>query len=188
MNLLSVIQFAKRVLPPSAYSLAKRYYESSSPCRLFLSLPYGLLPKYQYPRRLTISLTTRCNLQCFICRREGFKGEHLEFENIYKLEKAIKYARTINLTGWGEPLLYPRFEDVLDYIYSLNRKKNLIQLTTNGTKLSEYVAELLEGRLESLTISLNAATAETYNKQMRYGDFEKTLAAIRRFLSRLEEK
>jgi MoaA/NifB/PqqE/SkfB family radical SAM enzyme len=155
---------------------------------MFLSLPYGLLPKYQYPRLLTIYLTTRCNLRCFICRREGFIGEDLKFENIYKLRDAIKYAQTISLTGWGEPLLYLRFEDVLNYIYGLNRRKNLIQLTTNGTRLSDHTARLLKGHLNSLTISLNAATAETYNRQMKNGDFEKTLSAIRRFLSELEEK
>ena len=188
MNLLPFIRFAKRVLPPNVYFSAKRYYELSSLRPLFLSLPYGLFPKYQYPPRLTISLTTRCNLQCFICRPEGLKGKDLKFENIYKLKKAIKYAQTINLTGWGEPLLYPRFEDVLNYIYSLNCKKNLIQVTTNGTRLSDHTARLLKGRLKSLTISLNAATAETYNKQMKNGDFEKTLSAIRRFLSSLGEK
>ncbi len=188
MGLLPIIRFAKRVLPPCVYFSAKRYYQLTSLRRLFLSLPYGLLPKYQYPALLTISLTTRCNLRCFICRREGFKGEDLEFENIYKLKKAIACAQTISLTGWGEPLLYPRLEDVLNYIYSLNRRKNLIQLTTNGTRLSDRTARLLKGHLNSLTISLNAATAETYNRQMKNGNFEKTLSAIRRFLSELEEK
>jgi MoaA/NifB/PqqE/SkfB family radical SAM enzyme len=188
MNTLAAIRFAKRALPPNVYRTMKRSYELSSPSRFFLSLPYGLIPKYQYPRMLTLSLTTRCNLQCFICRREGFKGEDLSFENIYKLKNAIKYAHTINLTGWGESLLYPRFEEVLQYIYSLNPQKNLIQLTTNGTRLSSRIARLLSGHLKSLTISLNAATAETYNHDMKNGDFEKTLSAIRSCLSALEKR
>jgi radical SAM protein with 4Fe4S-binding SPASM domain len=188
MDLLPVIRFAKRVLPPNGYSLAKKYYALSSLRPFFLLLPYGMFPRFQYPRLLTISLTTRCNLQCLICRREGFKGEDLKFENIYKLEKAIRHAQTINLTGWGEPLLYPNLQGVLDYIYFLNRKDNLIQFTTNGTRLSDQTARLLEGHLKSVTISLNAATRETYNRQMKNGNFEKTLSAIKRFLCGLAEK
>jgi len=188
MNSLHAIRLSKRILPPKAYQALKRYYELGSPRRLFLSLPYGLIPRYQYPSMLSISLTTRCNLRCFICRREGFRGEDLKFENIYKLEKAIKYAREISLTGWGESLLHPRFEDILNYIYSVNSKKDLIQLTTNGTLLSERTAKLLAGHLKTLTISLNAATEKTYNRDMKNGDFQETLSAIQDFLLALEKK
>jgi len=87
-----------------------------------------------YPSVLAIFLTTKCNLRCLICRREGVTGENMGFENIYKLEKAIRFAQIIDLTGWGEPLIYPKFEDVLNYIFSINEGE-VIQITTNGTKL-----------------------------------------------------
>jgi MoaA/NifB/PqqE/SkfB family radical SAM enzyme len=45
----------------------------------------------------------------------------------------------------------------------------------------------LSGHLKSLIISLNAATVETYNREMKYGNFEETLSSIRAFLSGLEE-
>lgn len=188
MNISFIVNLAKRVFPPDLYQMMKRYYELMSPCRLLHSLPYGLMLKYQYPRMLTISLTTKCNLRCLICRREGFKGEDLIFENLYKLKNAIKYACNINLTGWGESLLYPKFEDVLNYIYSLNAKKNLINLTTNGTKLTPHIAELLNGHLKTLTVSINAATAETYNRDMKNGEFHKTLTAIRSFIAALKNE
>lgn len=143
-------------------------------------------PADQYPSFLSIFLTTRCNLKCFICNRDDFKGEDLKFENVYKLVNAIKNAKKVDLTGWGECLLYPRFNDVLEYIYSLNSNKDLIFITTNGTRLSEHTADLLNGHLNMLIISLNAATAETYNRDMKNGNFDKTLSAIRAFLSKLE--
>jgi MoaA/NifB/PqqE/SkfB family radical SAM enzyme len=145
-------------------------------------------PTDQYPSFLSIFLTTRCNLRCFICNRDEFKGQDLKYENIYKLTNAIKYAEKVDLTGWGECFLYPRFDDILEYIYSLNHRKDLIFITTNGTRLSEHTADLLNGHLNMLIISLNAATAETYNRDMKNGNFEKTLSAIRTFLSRLEPK
>lgn len=151
-----------------------------------MNISFNQYPADQYPSFLSIFLTTRCNLRCFICNRDEFKGEDLKYENIYKLANAIKYAQKVDLTGWGECFLYPRFDDVLEYIYSLNPKKDLIFITTNGTRLSEHTAELLNGHLNMLIISLNAATAETYNRDMKNGNFDKTLSAVRAFLSKLE--
>jgi MoaA/NifB/PqqE/SkfB family radical SAM enzyme len=147
-----------------------------------------LLRRYQYPKMVSIFLTTRCNIRCFICRRENVVGEDFKFEDIYKLEKAIRYADTIELTGWGECFIYPRIVDVLKYIYSINPKDNLIQTSTNGTKLSRNIAELLKGHLKLLDISLNAATEETYNRDMKYAIFGQTLSATKDFFSALNDE
>jgi MoaA/NifB/PqqE/SkfB family radical SAM enzyme len=186
MNSLKYIKFCKSTMPWKVYQTLKRSYELGSPRRFFFLLPYDLFPRFQYPSRLSISLTTRCNLRCFICRREGFKGTDMKFENIYKLERAIKYASEISLTGWGEAMLHPRFEHFLQYIYSVNSSKNLIQITTNGTLLSRKKAELLTGHIKTLSVSLNAATEKTYNRDMKNGDFLKTLNAVEEFLWSLE--
>ena len=187
-----VRRLAKRISPPQTYEWLKtkglgtaRRAKRRAVKGLVL-LRRTLVLKYRYPSLLSIFLTTRCNLRCFVCRREGFKGQDLEFDNLYKLQRPIRYARTIDLTGWGEPLLYPRFEEVLKFIYSLNPSKNLISITTNGTKLSAQVAKLLNGHLNRVIISLNAATAETYNRDMRYGDFDRTLAAVKDFMFGLD--
>jgi len=82
----------------------------------------------------------------------------------------------------------PQFKQVLQHIYSLNHRDNLIQITTNGTKLSKNIAELLKGHLGRLVISLNAATEVTYNRDMKHGDFKNTLSAIQDFLSELNDK
>ncbi len=152
--------------------------------RFFMNL-FGTRKKNKYPRTLTIFLTSRCNLNCMICDRESSENIDLQFENLYKLKRAIKYANLINLTSYGEALLYRRFEDTLKYIYSLNSGKDLIRLITNGTLLSERIADLFEGHLNYLKISLNAATNETYSRDMRAGNFEKTINSIRTFVARL---
>ncbi len=188
MSYIFIRRAAKRVLSNNAYLKLKRYYERLSPRGFLFMLPHELLSSYKYPSLLSIALTTRCNLSCFICRREQIAGGDLEFDNIYKLEKAIRYARAVSLTGMGETLLYPRFEDVLSYIYFLNNSTRLIRVFTNGTKLSERIAKLLSGHLDYLRISLHAATAETYNRDMKYGDFDQTITAIRLFMGALNQK
>lgn len=137
---------------------------------------------------LSIYLTTHCNLRCFICRRENHKGENVNFENLFKLTNAIRSAETVELTGWGECFVYPKFEDAINFICSINGNKNLIQITTNGTLLSKKYAEILNPQLKLLTISLNAATKDTYNRDMVNGDFDKTLLAIREFMDNLKEE
>ena len=139
---------------------------------------------FAYPKYLALSLTTRCNLRCTICDREGFKTADMNFGNVIKLRNPIKYAKMIDLTGWGEAVLYPKYEDVVKFIFSINNRKKLISQTTNGA-LSKKYSELLKGRLRRLVISLNAATPETYNREMRGGNFDKTISSVKTFLSRL---
>jgi radical SAM protein with 4Fe4S-binding SPASM domain len=153
--------------------------------RLWFALPAAIAHSHQFPEVLAISLTTQCNLRCFICRREDFQPESLDFENLKKLETPIRYAKTIDLTGWGEPFTYPRFREVLEYLFSLNSGE-IIGLTTNGTRLSEEHARLLSGHLSYFVISLNAATRATYERDMKHGCFEATLSAIRSFVSALD--
>jgi molybdenum cofactor biosynthesis enzyme MoaA len=43
----------------------------------------------------------------------------------------------VDLTGWGEPFFYPRFEEVVDFIGRTNSLPHNIQVTTNGSFLSK---------------------------------------------------
>jgi len=160
-------------------------------------LKYGLLylykfpvfHKFLYPKRLYIYLTSKCNLRCFICLRtyNNYIGKDIKFDDLRKIERAIKYAKIINLTGWGEATIYPKFKQTLEHIYSINPNKNLIEIITNGTCLSKEIASLLNGHLYSLTISLNAATEETYNRDMKNGNFIKTINNIKIFMNSLND-
>ena len=139
---------------------------------------------FKYPKYLALSLTTRCNLRCTICDRKGFQTTDMDYKNIFNLRNAIKYAQMIDLTGWGEAILYPQYADVVKYIFSINNRKKIISQTTNGA-LSDKYGALLKGRLRRLVISLNAATPETYNREMRGGNFDKTISSVKSLLSKL---
>jgi MoaA/NifB/PqqE/SkfB family radical SAM enzyme len=108
--------------------------------------------------------------------------------NILKLDSFIKNAKTIAISACGEPLLSPNLPLVLEHIYSLNHRKELIAITTNGTLLSPGIYKMLDGHLADLTISLNAGTPETYNRDMVGGNWYETFWAIQRFQCALEEK
>ncbi|MGA2842394.1 MAG: radical SAM protein [Steroidobacteraceae bacterium] len=156
-----------------------------------IGLPQHLV-RYTYPPVISVALSSHCNAACFFCRDSDYKGTSINFDNIFKLESAIRNARTIDLTGWGEPFFYPRFEEVLSYIGSINDTKQLIQVTSNGSFLSEKWGRMLSGKLNRLIISLNAATPDTYADQMRYKNkkftFDVTLRNIRDFQNHLTDE
>jgi len=153
---------------------------------LYPSLFRNFFPAHLYPHILAIDPTLTCNLRCVFCLKEDFNGEHLNVENLRKLKNAIKYAHVISFGGWGEPMLYPKLAEALEYIYTLNPKDDLIQIITNGTALTRKKAALLKGHLGRLIISLNASSPESYKQYMEY-DFEKTLSRIREFMAELDE-
>jgi MoaA/NifB/PqqE/SkfB family radical SAM enzyme len=150
------------------------------------------LVRYCYPPVLSIALNSHCNAACFFCRDDDYKGDAIDFDDVFKLETAIRHARTIDLTGWGEPFLYPRFEEVVSYICSINTTRQLIQVTSNGSLLSERWGKLLAGKLSRVVISLNATTEKSYSDQMRYKNkrftLKNTLESIGLFQAQLTDE
>lgn len=139
----------------------------------------------RYPSTLIIATTTHCNLDCYICGHgDGYKGSNLTWDNFIKLTPAMKHAKTIILTGWGESLMWPHLEAAVEYIGKLHHEP-VIHIVTNGTLLSRTWAKTLSGKIQSMQISLNASTPGIYNRDMRHGDWDKTVWHIREFMSGL---
>jgi MoaA/NifB/PqqE/SkfB family radical SAM enzyme len=144
------------------------------------------LPVKAYPFVLQINLDSVCNIQCFFCAYEGREGKpDFNVKNLDKLDKAIRQAKYISLSAWGDPCCSRNLFVVLDKIFSLNAATNLIAIVTNGTRLSSDLADKLTGHLGSLTISLNAATKQTYERDMVRARWDSTLAQAKNFTGAL---
>lgn len=114
---------------------------------------------------LRISLTDNCNLRCFYCMPE----EDYEFTPTSRLmqkDEIEALARIfvehgvnkIRLTG-GEPLVR---KDAGDVIMALSKLPVKLTLTTNGTRLHEYVNILQQANIHSLNISLDTLQADKF--------------------------
>ncbi len=127
------------------------------------------------PEIVHLDLTNRCNLNCIGCwdrsplvRRdddESFLSETLPYELVIGLVDNLNELgglQSLKLSGGGEPAMHPRFIDILRYI----RSRNLfveIDINTNGTFLTEkFIETLVLTEINLLTVSLWAATPETY--------------------------
>jgi MoaA/NifB/PqqE/SkfB family radical SAM enzyme len=125
------------------------------------------------PKVVYMELADYCNLNCMFCGRgayvaaTGDTGGFTEIEKLQKLERPLRAAHYLGLSGRiGEPLIHPRLEQILRWVYEIN-PAILLRITTNGTALSRKLAALVAGHLDSLGISLNASNAEAYFREMR---------------------
>ena len=138
---------------------------SSSP-PTFASLPEGVPPL----RSFYIYLSDNCNLRCRHCwiepRFTDGKPDPSRFVDVDALRGAVREARTLGLrtaklTG-GEPMLHPRFMEVVDLLTAEGLSLNM---ETNGTLLTAEAARHLKDktRVTSISISLDGRDAQTHD-------------------------
>ncbi len=124
---------------------------------------------------LRISLTDNCNLRCFYCMPE----EDYDFTPASRLMQASEIdalarifvsegVNKIRLTG-GEPLVR---KDAAAIILALSRLPVQLTLTTNGTRLHQFVGVLQEAGVRSLNISLDTLQPEKFNLITRRPQFD----------------
>lgn len=152
-----------------------------------LSLVAPLAGK-RFPISATFEVTNRCNLNCQHC----FINEAANNESVRKRELSTAEIKDIinqmveagmlflTLTG-GEALLRSDFTEIYTYA---RRKGLLVILFTNGTLITQEIAELLvEIRPFSVDISLYGASQPVYEAVTRQpGSFTRCIQGIERIL------
>jgi len=114
---------------------------------------------------LRVSITERCNLDCFYCHREGCpqtRGEMkaAEIGEIVKLAAGFGVEK-LKITG-GEPLVRSDVVDVISAVSVHGIKE--VSMTTNGALLAERARELAEAGLNRVNISLDTLDPEKFRE------------------------
>jgi len=140
------------------------------------------------PNTITITLTSRCNLQCVMCDHWKNKSEEgLSLEKIKDIIDQISNwsIKEIDLSG-GEPFVRKGIFDVIQYA----TKKNIaINITTNATLLDkEKIEKLINSSVKRIQISLDGSKAETHDRIRGVkGTFNKVMGVINYF-NKLKDK
>lgn len=119
------------------------------------------------PTKLQLETTNRCNLGCIECYRTNldFKAKlgDLSLENFRHIIGQFPYLRGVSLFGLGEPLLNRELGEMLA---CLRRERPEVRpyITTNATLLDETRVNFLVKHHVDLTVSLNAATPDSYRQ------------------------
>ncbi|MCD7947811.1 MAG: TatD family nuclease-associated radical SAM protein [Oscillospiraceae bacterium] len=134
---------------------------------------------YEYESGLYVNLTNRCDCACIFClRHNGNDGsiyaDDLWLEHEPTFDEALadlsgrdlpRYQELV-FCGFGEPMY--RIDDIVRLIDTLKDKwSNLppVRINTNGHGnliAGHDITPLLQGRVDTLSISLNGSTCEEY--------------------------
>ncbi|HEY3792898.1 MAG TPA: GTP 3',8-cyclase MoaA [Bradyrhizobium sp.] len=142
--------------------------------------PFGRTISY-----LRVSVTDRCDLRCFYCMSEDMtflpKADLLTLEELDRLCSAFiaKGVRKLRLTG-GEPLVR---RNVMSLVRSLSRHLdsgalNELTLTTNGSQLARFAADLRDSGVRRVNVSLDTLDPAKFRAITRWGDLDKVLTGI----------
>lgn len=129
------------------------------------------LANSEFPLVLNVEPTNDCNLKCYYCPREKAVQKHgLSYMdmNIYRsiIDQAASCGPLImlNLHKDGEPLLHPALPEMVRYAKE-KKAFHTIHLNTNGLLLaSSRARDLLAAGIDDITISIDAARADTFLK------------------------
>ncbi len=141
--------------------------------------------KDQYNRvikDLRISVTDRCNFNCFYCKPTHSKLKYhqgiLTYEEITRLAKIFidLGVEKIRLTG-GEPLVRKDIEKLVAQLAHIAGLKDLA-MTTNAYFLKDKAHSLRESGLQRLTISLDTLRRERFQQIVGIDAFDRVLEGI----------
>lgn len=130
---------------------------------------------------LRISLTDNCNLRCFYCMPE----EEYEFTpasrlmQVDEIEAIAKVfvahgVKKIRLTG-GEPLVRKDAAEIIRRLAALDIR---LTLTTNGTRLHEFMDVIKSSGISSLNISLDTLDKDRFLLMTRRDQYDRVRSNI----------
>jgi radical SAM protein with 4Fe4S-binding SPASM domain len=141
------------------------------------------------PVEYIVETTAKCNLYCPMCPRETHPQpkEDMTAEIFDRLVRETgRSAEHMMLIGLGEPFLDPRIFERIEYCAG-HRISTL--LSTNGTLLDEQMADrILRGPLESITLSFDGATRQSFEFYRKGARFEKVRDNFVRFCRMKKER
>ena len=142
--------------------------------------PFGRHVSY-----LRVSVTDRCDFRCTYCMAEHMtflpKRDLLSLEELDRLCSAFvrKGVRKLRLTG-GEPLVR---KNIMWLFRALSRhlKSGLLEeltLTTNGSQLPKFAAELRDAGVRRLNVSLDTLDPGRFKAITRWGELAQVMAGL----------
>lgn len=152
---------------------------------LFLVLIQNILrpeKAWAKPVKLIVEPFNGCNLHCPLCptgrKKTDRKIDTLTFDLFRKaVDPLATYLYEVYLYNWGEPFMN---RELFKYVRYCSQRRIRTIVSTNLTLFETgMMDELLTSGLDTLIISLDGASRQTYLQYRRGGDFEKVLKNMR---------
>ena len=135
--------------------------------------------------KVYIEPTNRCNLECRTCMRNIWdeplgQMEEATFSRILEGLRDLFPAPKIFFGGIGEPLAHP---SIVEMVLRARKSGAAVELITNGTLLTRDLSHrLIDAGLDTLWVSLDGATPESYADVRLGAALPEVLANVAAFL------
>ncbi|CUX19284.1 MULTISPECIES: GTP 3',8-cyclase MoaA [Agrobacterium tumefaciens complex] len=161
---------------PGSLEKAKTLMENSTP----MVDPFGRAITY-----LRVSVTDRCDFRCTYCMSEHMtflpKKDLLTLEELDRLCSVFiaRGVRKLRLTG-GEPLVR---KNIMSLVRNLGRHVQTgaldeLTLTTNGSQLAKFAAELADCGVRRINVSLDTLDRDKFRHITRWGDIDRVMEGL----------
>lgn len=150
---------------------------------LHLQKVVGIKKIVGYPYYIIIDPSSICQLKCPFCDgrlRPQVMMKLEDFKNI--IDSIGKTCINLELYNWGEPFLNKNIVEMVNYA---SLKYNIYTRISSNLNIydDEFYRKLVLSRLNSLTISLDGSSQETYEKYRVKGSFDRIINNIRLIVS-----
>jgi len=135
---------------------------------------YSILRNF-YPTILDIEPVTRCNFRCNMCQlttwKKGQRTKDLDLNDFKSFIDEQYGLCEVKLQGIGEPLLHPKFIDMIEYLVF---KHIWVRTTINGSLLHLHnnYQRLIDSGVSEVQISFDGATKDVFEKIRINSNFE----------------
>jgi MoaA/NifB/PqqE/SkfB family radical SAM enzyme len=149
-----------------------------------------VLPDIHSLARVYVEPTSRCGLSCRTCLRNTWNEPTGDmdpeiFDRLVSQLCRFPTVESVMFGGIGEPTLHPAIIQMVRKVKSLGLRAEMV---TNGTRLDgTELAALWSSGLDTLWVSLDGATQESYEDIRGGGDFSGIVENLRR-LDRLNAR
>jgi MoaA/NifB/PqqE/SkfB family radical SAM enzyme len=134
------------------------------------------------PLYVAWQVTNECNLACLHCIEESGPGkafaDELTDDQVFEVLRQIvdDDVPYLSFSG-GEPMVHPRFFDMVDFVCGRGTQ---LKIETNGHYLTdENCLRLKAAGVKAVQVSLDGASAATFNRMRVRGDYNRAIAGIR---------
>ena len=131
-------------------------------------------------KKLRVSITDRCNLNCIYCKPKNNKSittpKDQEVGELFSIcQNLVDFGiEELRITG-GEPSTHPEFLSFMKNLSTLNLKK--LAVTTNGVLIEKFLPDLV-GIAHAINFSLDGLTAESYKNSTGSNAFERVISSV----------
>ena len=158
----------------------------------FLKFNFSRYTGFRFVNYLPITMdvepTTGCNFRCTMCQVSSpdFEAKNMKLETFKKIIDQNKQLIKIKLQGMGEPFVNKYLFEMINYARKFGVSCEII---SNGSLLNEKNSDnLINEKLAKLTISIDGATKNTFEKIRVNSNFDVVKKNVENFSKKIDKR